>query len=153
MHHFLHLKCCRTLQSEGLCWVTFWIHSLDLIGGLAGYAGPQAVEGPDPVGVPLALRQTRHLELQIRHQVAAGLPLVASPLAAIHVVAADPGATIIPGRLPGEENAARRLVPTAQVLRGVRDSCRGRPTGVSCGWCHISSSFVSYGEYLADTAS
>lgn len=94
-----------TADGSGLC-VTFWIHSLDLIGGLAWHASPQAVEGPDPVGVPLALHQTSHLELQIGHQVAAGLPLVASSLAAVHVVAADPGAAVVPGRLPGEEYAA-----------------------------------------------
>lgn len=78
---------------------------MNLIGGLAGHTGTQAVQGPDPVGVPLALDQTRHLELEFRYQVAAGLPLVASPLAAVHVVATDPGAAIVLRWLPSEEDA------------------------------------------------
>lgn len=110
---------------------------MNLIGGLAGHAGPQSVQGPDPVGIPLALDQTRHLELKFRYQVTAGLPLVSSSLAAVHIVAADPRATVVLGWLPGEEDAAGRLVPPAKVLWGVGDGCGGRPTGVSCLLCCI----------------
>lgn len=85
---------------------TFWINGLDLIGGLAGHAGTESVEGSDSVGVPLAFCQTRHLELQIRHQVTAGLPLVGSSLAAVYVVTTDAGAAVVLWWLPGQEDAA-----------------------------------------------
>lgn len=94
---------------------------MNLIGGLAGHAGPQSVQGPDPIGIPLALDQTRHLELEFGYEVAAGFPLVASSLAAVHVVATDPRTAVVLGRLPGEKDAAGRLVPPAKVLWGVRD--------------------------------
>lgn len=101
---------------------TFRINGLDLIGGLAGHAGAESVEGSDSVGVPLAFRQTRHLELQIRHQVTAGLPLVGSSLAAVYVVTTDTGATVVLWWLPGQEDAAGRLVSPPQVLWRIGNS-------------------------------
>lgn len=103
---------------------TFGINSLDLVGGLARPASSETVQGSDSVRVPLALGQTRHLALQLRDQVPTGLPLIGSSLAALHVVAADAGAAIVLRRLPGQEDAAGRLVSPPQVLRRVGDGWR-----------------------------
>lgn len=100
---------------------TFGINRLDLVGGLAGLACTESVQGSDSVGVPLALDQTRHLELQLRHHVPAGLPLIGSSLTAVQVVASDAGAAIILRRLPCQEDTAGRLVSPPQVLWRVGD--------------------------------
>lgn len=85
---------------------TYWINSLDLVCGLAWLAGSQAVQCSDSIGIPLALSQTRHLAFQVRHHISAGLPLICSSLAAVHVVAFDAASTIVLRRLPGQEDAA-----------------------------------------------
>lgn len=110
---------------------TFWINGLDLVCGLARPAGSESVQGPDSVGVPLALDQTSHLALQLGHHVPAGLPLIHSSLAAIHVVSSDAAAAVVLWRLPGQEDAAGRLVPPLQVLRRVGDSWRRKETEAS----------------------
>ena len=84
---------------------TFGINSLDLVGGLAGPTGSESVQGSDSVGVPLALEQTRHLDLQLGNHVSAGFPFISSSLAAVHVVASDAATTVILRGLPGQEDA------------------------------------------------
>lgn len=84
---------------------TFGINSLDFISGLAGLAGTKSVQGTDSVGVPLTLGETCHLELGLRDQVPAGLPLVGSPLAAVNVVASDTRTSVVLWRLPSQEDA------------------------------------------------
>lgn len=100
---------------------TFGINSLDLVGGLAGPTGSESVQGSDSVGVPLALSQTRHLALQLRNQVSAGLPFISSSLTSVHVVASDATSTIVLWGLPGQEDATGRLVSPPQVLWRVGD--------------------------------
>lgn len=84
---------------------TFGINSLDFISGFTGLAGTKSVQGSDSVGVPLTLGETCHLELSLRDQVPAGLPLVSSPLAAVNVVASDTRTSVVLWRLPSQEDA------------------------------------------------
>lgn len=105
--------------------VTFGVHSLDLICGFAGPAGPKPVKGPDSVGVPLALDQISYLKLGLEDQVPAGLPLNCSSLAAVHIVTADAAATVVLWRLPGQEDSTGRLVSPPQVLWRVWNRWRG----------------------------
>lgn len=113
----------RSLKEDALG--TFGINSLDLVGGLAGPAGSESVQGSDSVGVPLALNQTRHLALQLGHKVPAGLPLIHSSLAAVHIVSSDATATVVLRWLPCQEDATGRLVSPPQVLWRVGDSWWG----------------------------
>lgn len=94
---------------------------MDLVSGLAWQSGSKSVQGADSVGVPLALNQAGDLTFQLRGHVSAGLPLIGSSLATVHIVATDAAAAIVLGRLPGQEDAAGGLVSPLQVLRRVRD--------------------------------
>lgn len=106
MQKCLHTTSCAFLVSlKGDVLGTFGINGLDLICGLAGPAGSESVQGSDSIGVPLALGQTCHLTLQLRHQVSAGFPLIGSSLAALHVVATDAAAAVVLWWLPGQEDA------------------------------------------------
>lgn len=99
---------------------TFWIYSLDFVSGLAGSARSESVQSTDSVSIPLAFSETGHLALQLWDHVSAGLPLIGSSLASLHIITPDTGAAVIFWRFPGQEDATGGLVSPPQVFWWVR---------------------------------